>query len=276
MPSEEKKKELEDLKQLVNSYSAIGLVDMLKMPTKQFQEIKRSLGDEASIKINKKSLIKLAFESSDKFKSLANSLPKQPAVIFSNLEPFTLFKKINSLKFKTYANEGDVAHEDVEVQPGPTELLAGPAISELQKVGLIAGVEGGKIAIKRSSIILKKDEVISAEVANVLRKLKIQTAVVKLKVEMLFDGDLYPKDALELVEIYPEKMKEMFNQALNLSVVIGYPTNENVKYLLAKAYQEGKIIESKIVLESKEEQKTEEKKEEVKEEKSGDKENKGE
>ncbi len=240
---QEKAKSLEELESMLKKYKTIGIVDMLKVPTKQFQLIKKSLGDGVVIKISKKSLIELAMKNSGK--NLIANLPKHPGIVFTELEPFEFFKKVNGLTFKTYAKEGYVAKEDVEVQPGPTELLPGPAISELQKVGIIAGVEGGKIAVKKVSKILKKDQIVSNDVSSVLRKLKMQIAEIKLSVDVLFDGSLYTKDILELVEIYPDKLKEAFNQALNLSVSINYPTKENVKYLLLKAYQEGKALESK-------------------------------
>ncbi|MBI2084195.1 MAG: 50S ribosomal protein L10 [Candidatus Aenigmarchaeota archaeon] len=246
MPAENKEKELRVLKQLLGMYNTIGLVDMLKMPAKQLQEIKKNLGNEVVIKISKKSLLKMALEES-RFKPMIEHLPKQPALILSNSEPFAIFKKINSMRFKTYAKEGDVALSDVAVQPGPTELLPGPAISELQKVGIIAGVEGGKIAVKKASTILKRDAVISKDLAGVLRKLKIQAAEVKLKVDSFYDGMLYPRDVLEMVETYPKKLGEAIREDLMFSINIGYPTKENIKYLIAKVNQQEIALKRKLV-----------------------------
>ncbi|MBI2547469.1 MAG: 50S ribosomal protein L10 [Candidatus Aenigmarchaeota archaeon] len=244
MPLEEKKTQLEDLKKLFNRYKVICLVDMLKMPTKQMQIIKKSLGGKVLVKFSKKSLVEFAMKETGK--DLIGNLPKQPALIFSDLDPFTLFKEIDNLRFKTYAKEGYVATENIEVKPGPTELLPGPAISELQKVGLTAGVEGGKIAIKKPSTVLKKGQIVTKELSGVLRKLKLQVAEITLNVDAIFDGILYKKDTLELVKQYPSKMKEYFKQALNLSLSINYPTKENIKYLLVKAYQRVKALEKKI------------------------------
>lgn len=244
MPSEKKEKDLNDLKDLFKKYKVICIVDMMKMPTKQMQLIKKSLGDRVLMKVSNKSLVKIAMKESGK--GLIAHLPKQPALIFTDMDPFAFFKEVNSMRFETYAKDGYIATEDVIVNPGPTELLPGPAISELQKVGIIAGVEGGKIAVKKTSTILKKGQQVTKDVAGVLRKLKMQVAEIKLNVETIFDGMLYNKETLELVDIYPQKLKEAFNQALNLSVAINYPTKENVKYLLMKAYQRGKALEKKI------------------------------
>jgi large subunit ribosomal protein L10 len=249
MVREEKIKEVEELKKLLESYSVIGLVDMAKMPTRQLNEIRRKIKDVSVIKMSKKSLMKLAIKEmkKEKISSIENFVPSQPAMIFTNLEPFRFFKLVVSLKSLTFAKEGDVIGKEIEIKPGPTELLPGPAISELQKVGLIVGVEGGKIAVKKGKIVAKKGDVASKELSSVLRKLKIEPIEVKLNIVALYrDGDIYSKDILDLVEIYPNQLKEAFNQALNLSVNIGYPTKENIKYLLAKAYQQAKFVESKI------------------------------
>ncbi len=244
MPTEKKQNELVELKELFGKYKVICIADMMKMPTKQMQLIKKSLAGKILVKISKKSLVEIAMKETGK--DLIGHMPTQPGLIFTELDPFTLYKEINKLRFKTYAKDGYVVDEDVIVNPGPTELLPGPAISELQKVGIIAGVEGGKIAVKKTSTILKKGQPVSKDVAGVLRKLKLQVAEIKLNIAVVFDGMLYDKNTLELVEIYPQKLKEAFQQALNLSVSISYPTKENVKYLLMKAYQRGKAIEKKV------------------------------
>lgn len=244
MPTEEKVRTLQELKINISKYKTVCIVDMMKMPTKQVQQIKRTLGDKVLIKVSKKSLIKMAMKNSGK--DLIEHLSDQPGLVFTNLGSFELFKEINSLRYKTYAKEGYIADDDVEVHPGPTDLLPGPVISELQKVGITAGVETGKIAIKRTSKILKKGQLVSKELASVLRKLKLQIAEIRLPVNVIYDGDLYRRDVLELVEFYPQKLKETFNEALNLSIYISYPTKENIKYLLLKAYQRGKVLEVKL------------------------------
>ncbi len=241
---EEKQKELAQVKELFNKYKVICIVDMLKMPTKQMQMIKKSLGTRALVKISKKSLVEIAMKESGK--DLIGHMPKQPGLVFTDMSPFAFFKEVNSMRFKVYAKDGYVVDQDIVVSPGPTELLPGPAISELQKVGIIAGVEGGKIAVKKQSTVLKKGQTVTPELAGVLRKLKMQVAEIKLNINLIFDGMIYGKETLDLFESYPTKLKEAFNQALNLSVSINYPTKRNVKYLLMKAYQRGKALEKKV------------------------------
>jgi len=246
MKKEEKMKLVEELSSLMNSYPTIGFVDMKKMPTKQFQDIKRVFGEDAVIKVTKKTAVKFAMRKLKKenINELEKNIPLQPGLVITKLSPFDFYRKVNELKSTTYAKEGDTAQWDIEVKKGPTDLLPGPAISEFAKVKIPAGVEGGKIAVKKDTVVAKKGDVISGDLANILRKVKVKAAEVKMNVVILHqNGEIYTQEILKLVEEYPEKVKEAFNQALNLSIAIGYPTKENIGYLLSKAYHSAQALE---------------------------------
>jgi large subunit ribosomal protein L10 len=171
-------------------------------------------------------------------------LPSIPALIFTNLEPFKFYSIVDKLKSLAFAKEGDIAEEDIEVKAGPTTLLPGPVIGELSRAGIPVGVEEGKIAIKKDIIVARKGEKISKMLADALKKLKIQPIKVGLNVVAAYqNGKIYLKDTLELIKIYPEKLKEALNQALNLSINVCYPTKENIKFLLTKAFNTAKSLE---------------------------------
>ncbi len=243
MTKKEKESAVEELKDAISRYRTVGLIDMVKMPTKQLQLIKKGLGDRAVVKISKKTLVKFALKNLGR-KDLEGKIPKQPGLVLTNLESFQFYKIVSGLRYPTYAKEGDSIEKEIHVKAGPTNLLPGPVISELAKVGLIAGVEGGKVAIKKDAVIAKKGSKASKELAGVLRKLKIEPIEIGINIDILYeDGKMYSKDILNLVETYPSRLVEAFGQALNLSIAIGYPTKENVKYLFAKAYQQAKALE---------------------------------
>jgi large subunit ribosomal protein L10 len=246
MKKEVKMKLVEELSSMMNSYPTIGFVDMRKMPTKQFQNIKKSLGEDAIIKITKKTAIKFAMRKLGKENVgvVERGIPLQPGLVVTKLSPFEFYKRVGQLKSNTYAKEGDVAQTDIEVKKGPTELLPGPAISEFAKVKIPAGVEGGKIAVKKDVVVAKKGDIISNDLANILRKLKIEAAEVKMNIVVLHkDGEVYTQEVLRMVEEYPEMVKVAFNQALNLSIAIDYPTKENIGYLLSKAFNSAQALE---------------------------------
>jgi len=246
MVREEKKAEVEKLTNLIDESPVIGLIDMMKMPAKQLQEIKRKIRGKVSIMMVKKSLLELAIKNSKK-DELEKLIPLQPAIAFTQLEGFKFYSMIDKMKSPTFAKAGDVVQREIKVSKGPTNLLPGPAISEFGKAGIPAGVEEGKIAIKKDVTVAKRGDVISKELASALRKLKIEPMEVALNIAVIYDnGMIYLKEVLILVKIYPEKIKEAHNSAMNLSVNVGYPTKENIKFLLAKAFNSINAISSRV------------------------------
>jgi len=245
MVNEKKIKKAEQVKELIESHSVIGILDMYKMPSSQLQEIRKNLRGSAKMKMTKKSTLKHALDAveDEKIRKIEEHMPKQPAFLLTDMDPFKIYAMAKNLKFKTYAKEGDTAEEDIWVYAGPTSLMAGPAISEFQEAGVPAGIEAGKIAIKKDKLLVKKGESINGPKANILRKLKIQPISVTLNITAVYeDGVVYTEDSLGMVLEIPKMIPQAFNSALNLSINIIYPTKENIEYLLSKASMEAKAI----------------------------------
>jgi large subunit ribosomal protein L10 len=246
---EEKLKAVEELKNQIEQSSIVGILDMFKLPSRQFQEIQKKIRGKAVIKMTKKTILKFAIKNSGKpnIHEVEKIIPQQPAIVFTQEDPFKFYLLISKMKSPTSAKDGDVAPSDILVSAGPTNLLPGPAISELTRAGIPAGVEEGKIAVKKDTVVAKKGDKISKQLAAALRKLNIEPIEVGLNIVAIhYNGMIYKKDALEFVNVFPIKLVEAFNQALNLSVAICYPTKENIKYLLAKAYRIASSLKNKI------------------------------
>lgn len=249
MVKQEKLKKVEMLRKDIEEHPVIALIDMHKMPSKQLQEIKKTLRGKAKIIMTKKSVLKFAIEGVKKtgIKELESHIPTQPAVALTETEAFRFYSFIDSLRFKTYAKDGDVAIEDIWVSAGPTHLMAGPVISEFQQAGVAASIEAGRIKIRKSVCIVKKGEEISAAKASILRKLKIEPMEVIMNVVVVYDnGDIYTKDTLELTKMFPQMVGQAFNNALNLSIFISFPTKQNIGHLLSKAVRVANAIKSVI------------------------------
>ncbi|MEM5766365.1 MAG: 50S ribosomal protein L10 [Candidatus Aenigmatarchaeota archaeon] len=246
MVKEEKIKKVEELKKMIEEYPVIGIINLYKFPSKELQEIRKVIRDVGIIKATKKSTLLFAIRETKKenISELEKFVPNQPAVVFMKQDAFKSYYKLTSSKFETFAKEFDVAPNDIIVPAGPTSLLAGPVISELTKAGIPAGVEEGKIAIKKTVTLVKKGNVISKDVANALRKLEIKPISISLDVMCFYEGGkIYPKEILELVETFPNKLSVAHQYAINLSVNASYPTKETIKLLLIKAFYNAKAIE---------------------------------
>ncbi|MDI6806815.1 MAG: 50S ribosomal protein L10 [Candidatus Aenigmarchaeota archaeon] len=247
---EEKVEEVKRISDLIEKYPTLGILDIAGTPSKQLQEIKRRLGEEVFITITKKSMLKLAIRNSrrENIHEVEKFIPLQPGLVFTKLDAFKFYLLVTRTKSLTFAKGGDVAGKNIEIKAGPTKLTPGPVIGELTKAGIAVGVEGGKIAVKKNVVVVKAGEKISQEVASALKKLGIATREIGLNVVALYtNGKIYGKDVLNLIgDPALNLLKEAFGKALNLSIAINYPTKENIGYLLAKAHNQAKFIESRI------------------------------
>jgi large subunit ribosomal protein L10 len=146
------------------------------------------------------------------------------------------------------AKAGDIVQEDITIEPGPTELPPGPAISELSAVGLKVAVESGKLAIKNTHVIVKKGDAVKDNVASVLAKLNINPMKVGFEPLAAYNSKedkVYVGIKIDKKKAY-EELREMIGKALGFAVNIRYPVIETIKFLFAKASAEEKVIQSII------------------------------
>jgi len=212
------------------------------LPSSQFHEIKKNLRGKALIRVAKKTAVLRAIDfvgkaSLDKIKG---NIGADIALFFSDLDPFTLSGLLSDNKSSSKAKAGDIAPEDIKVEPGPTSLVPGPAISELSGVGLKVAVEGGKLAIKLPHTIVKAGDKIKENVASVMAKLDIKPMKVGFEPVAAYDREddkVYVGIKIDKNKTY-EELKEMIKKALGFAVARGYATKETVSYFIAKAGRE--------------------------------------
>lgn len=234
-------KTVNELVDLINKYSIIGIADMSKIPAPQLQRIRRELRGMAKIVGVKNTLLKIAIDRSQKknISKLKEYIEGQVAVVFSNENPFRLYKLLEKSKTRAPAKGGEIAPEDIVVQAGDTPFKPGPIVAELQKAGIPAAIEKGKVIIKETKTLVKKGERIPPEVAQALTKLEIYPLIVGMELKAAYeDGIVFLKESLQ---IDSEKIKsdiiDAYNKAFNLSINILYPTRENIVALLAISRQ---------------------------------------
>jgi len=197
-------------------------------------------------------------------KQIGNSM----AILFSDLDAFDLAAELLKSKSPARAKPGQIAPIDIEVQAGPTDLVPGPAISELGAVGLQVQIEKGKINIRESKIIVREGDEISQAAADVMSKLDIKPFSVGFVPLSAFDtkeNKLYLEIKVDKEETL-EKLKSAHAKALGFAVEIGHPTEDTIKFLIGKAGAHAKALEKLKPAEVEEEikeEKVEENKEEV-------------
>jgi large subunit ribosomal protein L10 len=246
--SEEKKKEVVELKKLINDHNFIAIVNLVDLPSNELQVMRKKLKENSIVKVSKKRLIKIALNESKDKKGITDLIPclekVTPGIIFSKDNCFKLANFLRKNKSKVSAKPGQIAPKDLSVNAGPTPFTPGPIIGELGSMGVKATVEEGKIVVKEDAVVVKEGEEINSQVADLLAKLDVKPMEIGLNLAVAYeDGTILDKDVLDFDDgLYLEEIKRIASDAFKLTVSIGYVTKENVSMLLSKAENEAKAL----------------------------------
>ncbi|MBQ7702208.1 MAG: 50S ribosomal protein L10 [Candidatus Methanomethylophilaceae archaeon] len=239
-----KKDIVDELVKEMTSKPVVAVVDMAGIAGQQIQSMRAGLRQHATLKMTKNNLMFLAIDEAAKQKpgleELKSAVHGQCAIIATDLNPFKLFRQLESTKTAAPAKAGQIAPMDIVVHQGPTPFGPGPIIGELQKLGLPASIDGGKIVVRKDTTLVKEGEPIPANVAAMLPKLEILPMIVGLDLRAAYeDGTIYHRDVLNIPEDYYTNMfaTAAFN-ARALGVAIAFPTTETITPLITKAFRE--------------------------------------
>ncbi len=242
-----KKGTVKELTNLIKEKRTILIASIKNIPASQFQEISKKLRGKAIVKVPKKNLIFRALENSEdeKLKKIEEQIKDNVAVLFSDMDCFELAGELVRNKTPAKAKAGQEAPEDIEISAGPTELVPGPAISQLGALGIQIQIDKGKITIKEAKIIAKKGANISSGAADIMNKLDIKPFSISLV--PLAGYDSHEKKLYLDIKIDREKtleeLKRAFGKALPFAVQISYISNDTIGFLIQKAARHEKAIE---------------------------------
>ena len=238
----------------------IMLVSIKNLPASQLQKIKKALRGKAVIGVAKKSIILRAIDETkiNELAPMKDIVQEDSAVLISSDDAFEIAGWLTENKNPIAAKEGQISEADITVEEGPTDLVPGPAISELGALGIQIAVENGKISIKADRVVVNKGQTINEATASILQKLNIQPFEVGLNPIAIYDVEnekIYTDINIDS-ERAVDELKNAGGKALGFAQKIVYYCKETIGYFLGKANLEGYALER---LSSKEENKEEEK-----------------
>lgn len=239
-----KEKSVKDLAEKIKNSRTLIIASIKNLPSKQFQDIKKSIRKEAYVKVAKKNIMLRALEKSN-ISGLNEYIISDCVFVISELESYDLAAKLAREKTPVFAKSGQIAAEDIEIKEGPTSLVPGPAISELGSLGLQVSVENGKISIRKSKIVIKKGQIIKENEASVLQKLNIMPFNVGLNISIAYDiptNKIYTELKIDS-DKYVKELKEAMSKSLGFAQKISYICKETIGYLLAKANSHANALE---------------------------------
>lgn len=263
------KKKIEIVKELANlikSNRTVLVADISNIPGSQFQQISKKLRGKAKVKIPKRNLFLRALDDAgiEEAKKLKEKFNGANALLFSDMDSYQLAADLIKKKSPSKAKPGQIAPTDIEIPAGPTDLVPGPAISELGALGIQIQIQGGKIEIKEAKIVAKKGNEISPGAAAMLGKLNIKPFSIGFSPLCAYDSKdkLFYEEIIIDSERTLEALNDSFARALGFAVGIGYVTNETVRIMIQKASSHEKKLARIISGETEEIVEVEEKKEE--------------
>lgn len=236
-----KKEKVEELSAVSKKYPVVALLNIRNLPDRILQSSKKKLRANSEFLVAKNSVVIRALEKTGK-KELAAHLTFPTSLVFTSLTPYGLFKFFKDNKVKVAAKPGQIAPFDIIVPEGETDLLPGPALSELKGAGINAQIKGGKIIIAKDSVVAKKGAKITDAVCKALQKLNVLPFDAMVNMVAAYDGKFtYTSSVLDIDEAQLHAdLQESLAQAFNVSYNASFPTSQNIEALLKNAFAQSR------------------------------------
>jgi len=234
--------EVKELVDFITKNKVVGIVEIGGIPAPQMQKMRKNLREIGYIRSARNTLISKALDEAEKkikgISGLKKSVSGQSAIITTDANPFKLFAKIKANQTMAPAKGGETASFDIEIKAGDTPFKPGPIVGELQKVGIPAAIQEGKVVIKSDKLIVRAGEKIPADVALMLTRLEIFPIKIRMTLQGVFeDGNIYQSDVLDIdIDEFLGKIKQASNNSLNLAIETGWANKTTIKPLIMKAY----------------------------------------
>jgi len=236
----------QQLQELPSKYKVVALVRMEKVRSSQLLPLRKKFKGEVEIvsvkdKVAQKSLSTLKIPGIEK---LAEKLVGQCVLMFTNMSPIKLNILLSKNKIMMAARGGDKASIDVVIKAGNTGITPGPILTDFKEAGVSTKIDQGTVWITKDSVAAKKGDTISGKLATLLSKLDVKAVEAGIVLNSaLEDKIVYNQEELTVdVEAYRTAFAQAHQEALSLSIEIGYVTKENVNMILGKAAQQARSL----------------------------------
>jgi large subunit ribosomal protein L10 len=241
-----KKDMVTKIAQELPKYETVAIINLENLPSRQSQLIRAKVKEHAKIIVTRKSLIKLAIEKSGKsdMKQLEEHMTGMPALILTNKNAFELFQLLKANMSSAPAKTGQTAPEDIWVKAGPTPFAPGPIIGDLGAANIVAGIDGGKVVVKKDSLVVKEGEKVPAAAAAILSRLDIKPMRIGLNLIAASEGgQIFMRKVLNIdVEQVVEDLKTAILNTKKLALGANILTAETAPIKLQEAHMNAKKL----------------------------------
>ncbi len=239
-----KRELVNELQEKFEEYPVVGILDISGIPAKQFQEIRDILRGKAEIKVSRKVLLRIAIEKASEdqpeLEELADCLEGPSALIFTEMNPFRLWKLLEENRTTAPAKVGMEAPEDIVIPEGETGFSPGPVVGELQRAGVNARIQAGDVVVLEDSKIVEEGEEISEDVVGVLSRFGIEPREIGFELRAAYaDGIVFPGESLIVDEEETrDNVQAAYINTLKLAQGVQFPTAVTVPSMLSEAHSQ--------------------------------------
>ena len=239
-----KKAEVSRLSKILIDNPVVAVAEVSGIPAPQMQQMRASLRGSVVVLGSKNRLLAIAIKEAAKqrpgLEGLADKLHGQSVILATKNNPFKLFKALKAGASMAPLKANTLAPHDIVIPKGPTPFGPGPIVGELQKVGISAKIEAGKVVIAKESTPVKAGGLVSAELASMLAKLEIRPLELKIDLKAAFEKDtLFLPEALAVDEtVIMAQMGLAVRTANELSLQMAWITPQTADALLGRAYKQ--------------------------------------
>jgi len=250
--TKKQKKEVytKNLVELLKQYNKILLVNIDNVGAYSIQKIRQKLRSKATLLFGKNTLIRKTIrdyvekceeagnKDSARIEALLPFIKGNVGMVFTNDELNSIKEVVESFKQKAPAKVGQVAPEDVFVEPGPTGMEP-TQTSFLQALNIASKIVKGQVEISNRVHLVKQGDKVGPSEASLMDKLNIMPFSYRAEVKTVFDsGYVYPASLLSLgTNDVLQTLSKGLQRIATISLHIGHPTLASVPHLIARAYR---------------------------------------
>jgi len=244
-----KKEETERIEQAISGRKTIIVIDAERVRTSLLNEMRDEFLGRITFRYVKPSILRRALESKGdpSLKELADRYVRGSIILaLSDEDPFKIIREFRNRAVQLQAKSGDVATEDIVVEPGNTGLPPGPVISELNEAGIPTRIETGSVWVTKRATVAKAGDVISTRLAAALSKLGLKPIRSYLRPKGAWhDGSVLEGALLETsLEEIIEQLRSSKSAAISLAVAAKIFVKDSISFLLTKAAAEARGLAS--------------------------------
>ena len=136
MLKSEKIKFVNELGNEISNYKGVAIMPLNGVPDRLLQSIRNQLKPGAKIVVARKNLLLKAFEKSGKAEKLKNYVDGDVALLLTNDDPFSVYKKITGKVLKLGAKPSQIAPQDIFISKAYAEAVKLGLDAEIYDTGI--------------------------------------------------------------------------------------------------------------------------------------------